>query len=182
MKRAFGPYRRRDRWRLVVVDEQRRRKTLGFNTEDEAVDEMDRLNAEFAAGFANGALPVLLAGLAASAVRLPSDPAWIYFLHDITGEVIYVGVTGGVGHRLQQHRDNGVAFVWASSIPIAFERYHALGLERMLVRDLKPRLNRLLQVGNRSQETVSERAPHQSMQGQLPETICARKGTRTPTR
>lgn len=83
----------------------------------------------------------LVSVLMAQAVPCPRVPSWIYFLRDDLGEVIYVGVTGKIGDRLDSHLVDGKSFASVSIVPAVFERSAALEIERLLVRSLKPRLN-----------------------------------------
>jgi hypothetical protein len=77
----------------------------------------------------------------AQAVRCPADPAWIYFLRDEAGLIVYVGVTGKIGTRLGSHTEDGKSFSAVSIVPAVFDRPVALEMERMLVRTLRPKLN-----------------------------------------
>lgn len=149
MRQAHGPYRHGNRWRIVVTEIDGRQTAFSFASREEA--EID-LRAKHAA-MAVGAQAELVAAMS---TPLPEDPAWIYFLHDEAGTVVYVGVSGNLGGRIEEHR-GGKEFVRASYLPTAMPRASALQVEIQLVRLLRPRLNQNL-LGNSAVPRVSNGA------------------------
>jgi predicted GIY-YIG superfamily endonuclease len=135
---VHGPYREGDRWRVVTKNDDGTRSSKYFSTEEAAVDAMRDTEQRVASG---QGVASLAAALMSQAVPCPADPAWIYFLKDEAGDIVYVGVTGQIGSRLLNHVETGKVFSAASIIPSVFERSAALEVERMLVRTLRPRLN-----------------------------------------
>lgn len=139
VRRIFGPYRLSDQsWRLIFKHDDGTRSSGYYKSEAEALSAI--AEAEKAVAIRVGT-EALIAGLLAQAVPCPPDPAWIYFLKDADGAVIYVGCSHQVGGRMVSHVANGKIFSTVSIVPSVFDRPIALEIERMLVRTLRPKLN-----------------------------------------
>jgi predicted GIY-YIG superfamily endonuclease len=152
MNRVHGPYRHHGYWRLLVVDENGHQVAERYETEEEALAAL----AVHSEALRSEAMATVLTRMA---VAVPESPAWVYFLHDPVGDIVYVGVTGSLSRRLAAHREAGVEFASATCIPSPFARAAALRLEAALVRELRPKLNVQLQLraGNTSPDEVIAR-------------------------
>jgi hypothetical protein len=138
VRRINGPYRKGNRWRVVEADchTSRTLRVHSFASKDEASKALHRLRRDSMVD-AGGELARMLVNMA---TPMPLGCSWLYFLLDFDGCVVYVGITGQPGVRVDDHREQK-DFDRAVVVPHPYSRDEAARLEVLLIRVLQPRLN-----------------------------------------
>lgn len=134
MKRVHGPYPHGRRWRLLTSEVRGKAAASSFATRDEANAALERANQALLTAS-------IEAVLVASAVAVPANPSWVYFLHDTAGAIVYVGVAASLRDRIAEHRKEKAGFARATCFPRPLPRTDALRIGTALVRALSPKLN-----------------------------------------
>lgn len=138
---VYGPYPHRGRWRIEIVDQAGIKTRQSFATKHDAANALVLVKTSIQAT----EIPDTMAeAMLAQAIRVDEDSAWVYFLKDAAGAVLYVGVSLQVVPRSQSHRADGVEFADVYMVPMPMPRSLALRLEAALVRTMNPPLNRNL--------------------------------------